>query len=538
MKRLLGAVLIFSAMVHAAGEGDVDVARKMKECEQLVAKASMLFAKKNLAAACRAFRFDDAWRVGDITVFVIGEDGVLYVQGDEYQETWEDYREDKDLQDHSFVAEMFSKGDVGGWVSYPWQYALKYAFVKVVEKKEGRYIVGAGFFPESAEFRTEQMVKLAVKHFYESGKQDLFENIDNSAGRYVLGDIFLWAYQVSDNKVTCVAHGDNMAMVGQDVTDWKDDQGRDIGDFFIKIARSTEGKSWIDYTERGVDRRAYVERVVDKKNKQTYLIGGAYYPNITDDTVKEFLRNAVDYLRANGAERSFREFSNSVGEFVKGPLTIFVYDLNGKILADSQNPKFVGQTLTGTRDAEGNSITGMILDKAKTAGKGWITFVNKNAYYDVYVMYVKVPDGDFIIGTGYWPSSKPRSTRALVEKAIGYFHMHSLPETLRAFAKDSNEFIRGDLHITVYDEKGTVLVDGTNKSRIWKDERESKNKRGGSFVEDFIDVASSGGGWVEYTALRVPYRAYVRRVDVEYLKKGSENQSLRAGYIISCSYNP
>lgn len=538
MKKIMLLIGCFAQCLLAVQfEGDIDVARKTKEAEVFVADAVKFFKKHSLAESMNAFRYDDKWRRGDLRITVFTQDGVLLVDGENYRSIWEDYLDEKNLADLSFVTEMIQKGEAGGWQTYTWNYALKFAYSKVVKKNGRDYIISTGFYPESAEFKTEQLVKSAVKMFYEEGKDNLFEKINNPVGSFVYGDLYLSAFKVADGKITCVAHGDNIAMVGQDITDWKDDDGKDLGAGLKAVAESPTGFAWLSYKERGEKKRAYVSRVVDKKTKTTYLISASYYEDIDDDSVKDFLRRAIDYLRANGAERSFRDFSNKAGDFVKGPMTIFVYDLEGKILADSQNPSFIGQNLIRTRDAEGNSITQVILDKAKNAGKGWVTFINKRAYYDVYVMLVKVPDGDFIIGAGYWPSSKPRSVRAFAEKGASKLSSMPAPEAFKLFASDSSEFMRGDLHITVYDEQGNVMVDGSDLSRIWKNDRDIKATRGDALVDKFIGIASSGGGWVDYRRYGSDCRAYVKRVEAqEHTAARQPEEAQSKGYIVVSSY--
>ncbi len=65
---------------------------------------------------------------------------------------------------------MIQKGEAGGWQTYTWNYALKFAYLKVVKKNGRDYIISTGFYPESAEFKTEQLVKSAVKMFFEEVK--------------------------------------------------------------------------------------------------------------------------------------------------------------------------------------------------------------------------------------------------------------------------------------------------------------------------------------------------------------------------------
>ncbi|WP_218185160.1 hypothetical protein [Methanogenium cariaci] len=46
-----------------------------------------------------------------------------------------------------------------------------------------------------------------------------------------------------------------------------------------------------------------------------------------------FVQNASEYAEVHGQEAALREFNNPSGQFVKGELYIFSYDLEGTTLA-------------------------------------------------------------------------------------------------------------------------------------------------------------------------------------------------------------
>ncbi len=89
-----------------------------------------------------------------------------------------------------------------------------------------------------------------------------------------------------------------------------------------------------------------------------------------------FVKKAVAYIEANGKEKAFAEFSNTNGQFVKGSLYIFVYDLNGTSLAigNGNAGKMVGKNLIEMRDAEGVPLVKGMADLAKAKGRGWYDY--------------------------------------------------------------------------------------------------------------------------------------------------------------------
>ena len=83
------------------------------------------------------------------------------------------------------------------------------------------------------------------------------------------------------------------------------------------------------------------------------------------------VKKAVAYIKAQGPEKAYDEFTNGKS-FKDRDLYIIVYDLNGKNLAQGANPKLVGKDLIGLKDPDGKPLIQMFVDLAKTKGKGWV----------------------------------------------------------------------------------------------------------------------------------------------------------------------
>ena len=83
------------------------------------------------------------------------------------------------------------------------------------------------------------------------------------------------------------------------------------------------------------------------------------------------VKKAVDFLKTNGKEKGFAEFSNPKGKFVDRDLYIFVYDLNGKCVAHGFNQKMIGKDLAEMKDPDGKFYVKERIEIAKTKGAGW-----------------------------------------------------------------------------------------------------------------------------------------------------------------------
>jgi hypothetical protein len=85
-------------------------------------------------------------------------------------------------------------------------------------------------------------------------------------------------------------------------------------------------------------------------------------------------QRAAEYLKANGPAKSYAAFNDAAGQFKDRDLYVFVMDTNGKMLAHGANAKLIGKDLTNLKDSDDKLFIKMMLDVAKTKGKGWVDY--------------------------------------------------------------------------------------------------------------------------------------------------------------------
>lgn len=90
------------------------------------------------------------------------------------------------------------------------------------------------------------------------------------------------------------------------------------------------------------------------------------------------VEKAAEFMKANGKEKAIAEMSNPNGQFVKGALYVFAYDLNGVMMAHPKNPKLIGQSLIDKTDSKGKLFRKEIIDLAKSQGSGWVDYFYLN----------------------------------------------------------------------------------------------------------------------------------------------------------------
>lgn len=110
------------------------------------------------------------------------------------------------------------------------------------------------------------------------------------------------------------------------------------------------------------------------------LTGLTAGPASADDkeTAVKMVKAAVAYIAANGEEKGLDALNNPNGEFVKGELYVFAYDMNGVLLANSFRQNLLGQNLLDVPDASGKKFRREIIELAKSKGSGWVDYSYQN----------------------------------------------------------------------------------------------------------------------------------------------------------------
>lgn len=543
LRQLCGLLLIFlsysAAFINAQVEGeedeltlptssDIDLNRKALESKRLTNNAIQHFMKNSVVDACNDFIHNSIWRKGELFVFVFTSDAAILAHGDDHDLIWQNIKNIKGTGGAPIIKDMVAVGPKGGRITYLWDNSFKVSYVKAVIKDGQEYLIGCGFYPQNDEYQTKQLVKTAVAYFKQNGADATWPLISNPNGPFVKGDIYSFVY---DFKGLCVAHGQNQALVGQNLIDLVDSRGKPIIRELIKIAKK-DGKGWLTYEWRNELKRSYVERVVDPKTKKHYLISAGYYPSINLPVVKTYVKRAIAYLKLNRAKAAFAEFSNLVGEFAKGGLGIFAYDYDGKCLANGVNPSYVGQNLIKLQDQRGKFYVKDIINAARKFGKALVNYSSFNADAIAYVEAVETPDGKFIIGAAFYPELKSASTQALVLEAIDHLNSHDYAKAFDEFSLRNGNFIRGDLHIFVYDDQGNRYVNGIQKSQIWHNFMKSTDQEGKTIVNDLINIAVNGGGWTTYKARNATRKVFVKPVQKKLADGKVKTFVVGSGYFL------
>lgn len=136
----------------------------------------------------------------------------------------------------------------------------------------------------------------------------------------------------------------------------------------------------------------------------TLVAAGPTLAEITPDQAVEHVDQAVDLIVAEGEDAAFDKLTDPDGDYVEGDLYVFVYDLDGTIVAHL-NKKLEGKNLLKIKDVKGKNFAAEFVEIAKSDdGRGWCEYWwpkpgEKEA--SAKVSFIKrVPDKDLLVGVG------------------------------------------------------------------------------------------------------------------------------------------
>ncbi|MDO9285120.1 MAG: cache domain-containing protein [Aquabacterium sp.] len=83
------------------------------------------------------------------------------------------------------------------------------------------------------------------------------------------------------------------------------------------------------------------------------------------------VKKGVAFVKANGKDKAYAEFSNKQGAFVEGDLYLVVYGLDGTVRAHGANEKMVGKNMIDFKDVDGKPYVKERVDLAQSKGTFW-----------------------------------------------------------------------------------------------------------------------------------------------------------------------
>lgn len=282
------------------------------------------------------------------------------------------------------------------WVEYISKNALKKTYIEKVTDKEGKnYFIACGYYPEANQEQAEILVGKAIQYMEGHGKDAsvrAFSSDLNNTFRY--GDLYIVVYDLNG---TVIAHGWNESLIGSNVLDKKDQDGK----FYVKelIELAQKGGGWVNAKSHNAFQSTYVEMVTLGLEK--YIVSCSFFPISKQDAALLLLNSAISSLKSGEFRSVIRSFSEVGGPFIRGDLKIFVIDLSGICYVWGDNYRLMWKDLSSLKDQKGNPFMQYIIEStAQGPAKIAYTFNNQEAV--ALVERCQVDGKVYIVGSPFY----------------------------------------------------------------------------------------------------------------------------------------
>ncbi len=509
---------------------EYDLVAKQKMVNDLLDRGVTFCKSHDLKTICHAFTHTKDFVHGALYLFLIDTNGVVYAHGNETDLVWKNILNNRDMFGVPIIQSMISLAHSGGGLlTYEWDGAIKVAQIKSVSIGGKDFVIGCGYYPHSKEYAVIGLVKGAVALFNKHVQEDwpvteAFSDMSYPGkSQFIFGDLYLYAL---DFDGIIVAQGERPGLIGSPALDYADAKGKKYNTEIIGALKNKEAGEgiWIDYVSKRALKHAYAEKVTDDKGKN-YFIACGYYPEINRDTTIDLVRQGYQHMKSVGLSKAMHEFDEEQGEEYRyGDLGLVVYDMEGNCLAHGRKKDYVGQNQYSWKDEDGRYFVREMIAQAK-AGGGWVSFKLNNSFQSMYVEHVDLGVGEYVIGCGMYPVSKPETMRLLVKSAVGYLTDHSIADLLERLVNRSDQFLRGDLFLYVLDASGFCYGWGDSYQFIWKNLMSWKDENGKPFIQLMVESAQHGPDHVVATLNKCQRVHYF-----EMIEKGEKKYILGSGF--------
>ncbi len=224
------------------------------------------------------------------------------------------------------------------------------------------------------EMRAKDLLAIAVRHIQEKGEAGAQDFARQSA----FVDRDLYAYAVRTDGRFLASGGASAALVGDNVLDYRDSEGKAFFREMIEIARR-DGQGSIEYRWfNPADSRGEPKTTLFRKVGEVIVAVGYYPPRATALEARAMLRTALRALDG-GKDAALAEFQDLNGRFVRNDLYVFVVDAeSGRFLAHGATPAMVGTDGFELQDPRGQYIIRQMLEIARKDGSGELDYFWRN----------------------------------------------------------------------------------------------------------------------------------------------------------------
>jgi cytochrome c len=225
--------------------------------------------------------------------------------------------------------------------------------------------------------------------------------------------------------------------------------------------------------------------------------------------LKAFVDSALKYIKANGEEKAYKEFSNPNSKFRKGNLYIFVNSYSGKVLAHGGDPSVIGKNLFNAKDKFGTPFFQLFVE-AVNRGGGIVSYYwprPDTGVLQYKTSYVAPINDRAYIGAGVFKSLevqpsqeiKINALKQFVNSGIEYVKQKGAKEAYKEFNNTQGKFVKDDWYIFVINYNGEILAHGGDpKKMVGSSITALQDEFGTQLLLMFTEAAKNGSGVISY----------------------------------------
>lgn len=224
------------------------------------------------------------------------------------------------------------------------------------------------------EMRAKDLLAIAVRHIEERGEA----GVEDFARQSAFVDRDLYAYAVRTDGRFLASGGASAALVGDNVLDYRDSEGKAFFREMIEIAKR-DGEGAVEYHWfNPADSRGEPKLTFFRKVGEVIVAVGYYPPRATSTQARALLDAAVKALDKD-RQTSLRRFQDLNDSFIRNDLYVFVVELgSGRFLAHGATPSLVGTNAFALKDPRGRLIVREMADIGLREGKGELDYLWRN----------------------------------------------------------------------------------------------------------------------------------------------------------------
>ncbi|NQV01456.1 MAG: cache domain-containing protein [Bacteroidia bacterium] len=258
------------------------------------------------------------------------------------------------------------------------------------------------------------LVTDGVRLIQEKGEA-VFPDLEKMGSKWRAGDAYVF---VADMEGKFTVHP-NPELVGVDMIDLQDDNGKPIVQWFIKKALSEKQGGWTHYLwkKQGEEvptwKSTYVELATAPDGSE-YVVGcGAYDIAMEKEFAMEAVEEAIELMAAEGDSVAFVQMREKSSPFLFKGTYIFVMDTAYTLVVDPPFPELEGTNVYEYQDSNGKYLFQEFMQVANDQGAGWVDYMwpkpgdtvpsSKSSYIKMVVI-----DGEpYIVGMGMYLAEEP-----------------------------------------------------------------------------------------------------------------------------------